>query len=74
MGILSSPIGHFATPKGGCFARKEIAMPKLKTSKGVKKRFKLTKKGKLKRAKAFKGHILSKKTKKRKRSLQEYDP
>ena len=44
-------------------------MPKLKTKKGVKKRFKLTKTGKIKRAKSGKRHILTKKTKKRKRAL-----
>ena len=43
-------------------------MPKLKTHSGAKKRFKLTKTGKLKRAKAFKSHILNKKTTNRKRS------
>ncbi|WP_071433438.1 50S ribosomal protein L35 [Angelakisella massiliensis] len=46
-------------------------MPKLKTHSGAKKRFKLTKTGKLKRAKAFKSHILNKKTTKRKRSLRQ---
>ena len=44
-------------------------MPKLKTHSGSKKRFNLTKTGKVKRAKAFKSHILTKKTKKRKRNL-----
>lgn len=48
-------------------------MPKLKTKKGVKKRFKLTKKGRVKRAKAGGRHILSKKTRKRKRSLRKSD-
>ncbi|MGB2599310.1 MAG: 50S ribosomal protein L35 [Candidatus Omnitrophota bacterium] len=48
-------------------------MPKLKTKKGVKKRFKLTKTGKIKRAKAGGRHILSKKTRKRKRSLRKSD-
>ena len=33
-------------------------MPKLKTHSGAKKRFNLTKTGKVKRAKAFKSHIL----------------
>jgi len=46
-------------------------MPKLKTKKGVRKRFKLTKSGKIKRAKANKSHILTKKTRKRKRSLRK---
>ena len=36
-------------------------MPKLKTHSGAKKRFNLTKTGKVKRAKAFKSHILTKK-------------
>ena len=35
-------------------------MPKLKTHSGAKKRFNLTKTGKVKRAKAFKSHILTK--------------
>ena len=34
-------------------------MPKLKTHSGAKKRFKLTKTGKVKRAHAFKSHILT---------------
>lgn len=45
-------------------------MSKLKTHSGAKKRFKFTKKGKIKRAKANKGHILTKKTAKRKRNLR----
>ncbi|MFQ5951962.1 MAG: 50S ribosomal protein L35 [Candidatus Omnitrophota bacterium] len=48
-------------------------MPKQKTKKGVRKRFKLTKTGKIKRAKAGKRHILSKKKRKRKRSLKKSD-
>ncbi len=46
-------------------------MPKLKTRRGVAKRFKVTAKGKLKRAHAFKGHILTKKSAKRKRNLRQ---
>ena len=45
-------------------------MPKLKTHTGAKKRFKLTKNGKVKRAKAYKSHILNKKSTKRKRNLR----
>jgi len=45
-------------------------MPKVKTKKGVAKRFKLTKSGKVKRHKAGRGHLLSKKTTKRKRKLR----
>ncbi len=46
-------------------------MPKMKTHSGAKKRFKLTKLGKVKRAHAFKSHILNKKTTKRKRNLRK---
>ena len=46
-------------------------MPKLKTHSGAKKRFKLTKTGKVKRAHAYKSHILNKKTTKRKRNLRK---
>ena len=45
-------------------------MPKLKTHSGAKKRFNLTKTGKIKRAQAFKSHILTKKTTKRTRHLR----
>ena len=44
-------------------------MPKIKTNSGAKKRFKLTGTGKIKRKHAFKSHILTKKSKKRKRNL-----
>jgi len=46
-------------------------MPKLKTHRGAAKRFNLTKTGKVKRAKAFKSHILTKKSTKRKRNLRK---
>ena len=46
-------------------------MPKIKTHSGAKKRFKLTKTGKVKRAHAFKSQILNKKTTKRKRNLRQ---
>lgn len=46
-------------------------MPKLKTNRAAAKRFKLTASGKVKRAKAFKSHILTKKTRKRKRKLAQ---
>jgi large subunit ribosomal protein L35 len=45
-------------------------MPKLKTRSGATKRFKLTASGKLKRNHANHGHILTKKTRKLKRTLQ----
>jgi large subunit ribosomal protein L35 len=44
-------------------------MPKMKTNSSAKKRFKVTPSGKIKRAKAFKNHILTKKTTKQKRGL-----
>ena len=46
-------------------------MPKLKSHSGAKKRFNLTKTGKVKRAHAFKSHILTKKTTKRTRNLRK---
>jgi len=46
-------------------------MPKIKTHSGAKKRFKLTKTGKVIRAHAFKSHILNKKSTKRKRNLRK---
>ena len=45
-------------------------MPKMKTHKGAKKRFSVTGKGKVRRLKAYKSHILTKKTSKRKRNLR----
>ncbi len=44
-------------------------MPKMKTKSSAKKRFKLTGSGKIKRKHAFKSHILTKKSKKRKLKL-----
>ena len=44
-------------------------MPKMKTKSSAKKRFKVTGTGKLKRKHAFKSHILTKKSKKRKLKL-----
>ena len=46
-------------------------MPKMKTSRSAAKRFKVTGTGKLKRAKAYKSHILTKKSTKRKRNLRQ---
>jgi large subunit ribosomal protein L35 len=45
-------------------------MPKMKSHKGARKRFKLTGTGRVKRRRAFKSHILTKKTSKRKRRLR----
>jgi len=44
-------------------------MPKMKTVSSAKKRFKFTGSGKIKRKHAFKSHILTKKSTKRKRNL-----
>lgn len=46
-------------------------MPKMKSHRGARKRFKKTGTGKVKRMKAFKSHILTKKTSKRKRNLRK---
>lgn len=46
-------------------------MPKMKTTKAAAKRFKTTGTGKLKRNKAYKRHILTKKTTKTKRNLRK---
>ena len=44
-------------------------MPKVKTNSSAKKRFKITATGKITHQKSFKRHILTKKSKKRKRAL-----
>ena len=46
-------------------------MPKMKSHRGARKRFSITGSGKVKRNKAFKSHILTKKTSKRKRRLRQ---
>jgi len=46
-------------------------MPKMKGKSGAKKRFKVTGTGKIKRVKAYRSHILTKKTTKRKRNLRQ---
>ncbi len=48
-----------------------MAKQKMKTKKAAAKRFKVTGTGKLKRNKANKSHILTKKTRKRKRNLRK---
>ena len=47
-------------------------MPKMKTNSGAKKRFSLTGSGKIKRKHAYKSHILTKKSTKRKRNLTSW--
>jgi large subunit ribosomal protein L35 len=44
-------------------------MPKMKTKRGAAKRFRLSARGKIKRSKAYKRHILTSKSTKRKRQL-----
>ena len=46
-------------------------MPKIKTNRGARKRFRLTASGKIKRTKAYASHILTKKSSKRKRKLRK---
>ncbi len=46
-------------------------MPKMRTCSGAKKRFKLTGTGAIKRQKAYKSHILTSKSRKRKRNLRQ---
>lgn len=46
-------------------------MPKQKTKRASAKRFRVTKSGLIKRAKAYKSHILNKKSRKRKRNLRK---
>ena len=46
-------------------------MPKMKTRRAAAKRLNMTKTGKIKRAKAFKSHLLNGKTRKRKRNLRQ---
>ena len=46
-------------------------MPKMKSHSGTKKRFRVTGSGKVMRGKAFKSHILTKKTTKRKRGFRQ---
>lgn len=46
-------------------------MPKMKTNRAAAKRFRTTGSGKIKRAKAYRKHLLGKKSAKRKRSLRK---
>jgi large subunit ribosomal protein L35 len=49
----------------------EVFMPKMKSHGGAKKRYKVTGSGQIKRQKAFRAHILTSKTRKRKRQLRQ---
>lgn len=55
------------------YGRIEIKMPKKKTNKAAAKRFKKTANGKIKYSKAGSGHLLSSKSRKRKRNLRGGD-
>ncbi|HEX5438586.1 MAG TPA: 50S ribosomal protein L35 [Gemmatimonadaceae bacterium] len=46
-------------------------MPKMKTHRGAAKRFTVTASGKVRRSRAYKSHILTKKSPKRKRRLRQ---
>jgi large subunit ribosomal protein L35 len=46
-------------------------MPKMKSNRAASKRLRLTGSGKVRRNKAYKSHILTKKSRKRKRSLRQ---
>ncbi len=59
--VLRVPLGHKTAPR---------VMPKVKTHSGAKKRFKKTASGKFKFARVFKRHLLTNRSKKRKRQLR----
>jgi large subunit ribosomal protein L35 len=46
-------------------------LPKIKTNRGAAKRFKKTGRGKFKRSKAYRGHLFTSKSSKRKRGLRK---
>ena len=52
------------------FQKRKSEMPKMKSNRGAAKRFKKTATGKFKRSRAFKAHLLTKKTSARKRRLR----
>ena len=51
-------------------SRRSEGVPKIKTNRGAAKRFRKTSSGKVRRKKAFASHILTKKSRKRKRNLR----
>ena len=63
--VFAWTVGHKDTPRSA-----EAAMPKVKTHSGAKKRFKRTATGKFKFAHVFKRHLLTGRTKKRKRQAR----
>jgi large subunit ribosomal protein L35 len=65
-------LGLFITGKKSIFAPQFLTvMPKMKTNSSAKKRFKITGTGKVMRKKAYKRHILTKKSKNQKRRLNQ---
>ena len=64
--------GQFQGPKFGLHGctGKDGSMPKMKSKRSAKKRFKLTASGRVKRGKAFASHLLKGKTTKRKRNYR----
>jgi large subunit ribosomal protein L35 len=58
-------------PPAGYNLKKRLFMPKVKTNSSAKKRFKVTGTGEIIFQKSFKRHILTKKSKKRKRALNK---
>jgi len=73
----STLIAHKAQKVPDCSGRQQgvtiikvCTMPKVKTNSSAKKRFKITGTGKITHQKSFKRHILTKKSKRRKRSLR----
>ena len=68
---LPGPIGGRQICEIADLATIEFIMTKQKTHKGIKKRFTVTANGKAKHRNASRGHLLSKKTGKRKRQLRK---
>ena len=66
-----SDVSAWCWQKRNNYFKEESIMPKMKTSRAAAKRFKVTGTGKLKRNKAYKRHILTKKTTKTKRNLRK---
>ena len=68
---LKEEVSAWCWQKRNNYFKEESIMPKMKTSRAAAKRFKVTGTGKLKRSKAYKRHILTKKTTKTKRNLRK---
>jgi large subunit ribosomal protein L35 len=68
--LVIHPHPVFERPRIEPSFREDGRMPKMKSHSGAQKRFKVTATGKVMRKKAGKGHILTKKTSKRKRHLR----